>query len=314
MKKYFGFEVKVSNVLYPEENLLLKSKLAKFISSENIDLANYKIYLHQLVILAEESHFGLSGGLPARVENVLLKFSVNQKQRRENDIIFRNNLLEEQSEPDIKEYCLPFELCYTIPPSYFMKQQQFQNVIVTLVRSDLRESFKKIKVSVSAQTKKSFMPHLKSEMAAYSITKLDLELNKSVEFSKQIELNLGYEEKVASMAKKENSESTTNIFNINQATAVSVNGDISATGNTNNTVPTQHIINELKHLQLALKQDEVTKDKKLDLDTLNEAIVDAEKNREFLPKLRSIGSWVGDKAEKIGVTIAAAALKGQIGI
>ena len=81
MKKYFGFEVKVSNFLHPEDFSIIKDRLVSFANSEGLDLDQYRVYLHQLVILANESHFGLGGGLPARVENVLLKFSVNYKQK-----------------------------------------------------------------------------------------------------------------------------------------------------------------------------------------------------------------------------------------
>ena len=141
MKKYFGFEVKVSNFLHPEDFSIIKDNVISFANSEGLDLDQYRIYLHQLVILANESHFGLGGGLPARVENVLLKFSVNYKQKRDGDIIFKNNLLEEMK--GIKSYTLPHEICYTIPPAYFLDKQQFQNAIVTFVSNSLRrEDFK----------------------------------------------------------------------------------------------------------------------------------------------------------------------------
>ncbi|TMU14576.1 hypothetical protein E0L35_24490 [Halomonas sp. ATBC28] len=314
IKKYFGFEVKVSNFLHPEDFSIIKDNVISFANSEGLDLDQYRIYLHQLVILANESHFGLGGGLPARVENVLLKFSVNYKQKRDGDIIFKNNLLEEMK--GIKSYTLPHEICYTIPPAYFLDKQQFQNAIVTFVSNSLRrEDFKKIKVCVSANATEAFRPLIKSNLAAESITNLDLPLNKGVNFDSEITLKLQGE--LGEIKMPEDDSKTTNIFNIQQAGAVSASGQITTNNNLNQQqqgIPSDHVIKEMKHLQTLLDKEGYPESRKNEVEALTEAIQLADSKSEFIPKLKEAGSWLADKAEKVGVSLVAAAIKGQLGL
>tara|TARA_R110002050_G_scaffold75326_1_gene161552 strand:+ start:98 stop:1051 length:954 start_codon:yes stop_codon:yes gene_type:complete len=314
MKKYFGFEVKVSNFLHPEDFSIIKDKLVSFANSEGLELDQYRVYLHQLVILANESHFGLGGGLPARVENVLLKFSVNYKQKRDGDIIFKNNLLEEME--GVKSYTLPHEICYTIPPSYFLEKQQFQNAIVMFVSKSLRrEDFKKIKVCVSANATTAFRPLIQSNLAAESITNLDLPLNKGVDFDSEITLKLQGE--LGEVKMPGDDSKTTNIFNIQQAGAVSASGEITTNNNLNQQqqgIPFDHVIKEMKHLQTLLDKEGFPESRKKEVETLTDAIQLADSKSEFIPKLKEAGSWLADKAEKVGVSLVAAAIKGQLGL
>ncbi|MEQ2355755.1 hypothetical protein [Pseudoalteromonas piscicida] len=314
MKKYFGFEVKVSDFLHPEDFSIIKDKLVDFANSEGLDLDQYRVYLHQLVILANESHFGLGGGLPTRVENVLLKFSVNYKQRRDGDIIFKNNLLEEIE--GVKSYTLPHEICYTIPPSYFLEKQQFQNAIVTFVSKSLRrEEFKKIKVCVSANATDAFRPLLTSKFAADSITNLDLPFNKGIEFDRQITLKLQGE--LGEVKMPSDDSKTTNIFNIQQAGAVSASGEITTNHNLNQQqqgIPFDHVIKEMKYLKNLLDKEGYPESRKMEVETLNQAIELADSKGKFIPKLKEASSWLVDKAEKVGVSLVAAAIKGEFGL
>ena len=50
------------------------------------------------------------------------------------------------------------------------------------------------------------------------------------------------------------------------------------------------------------------------MEALTEAIQLADSKSEFIPKLKEAGSWLADKAEKVGVSLVAAAIKGQLGL
>jgi len=301
-------------MLRPENLNLLDGKLHDIALSEDIDLTQYNVYVHQLVVLANESHFGLGGGMTNRVENILLKFSINSKQRKSGDILFKNYILEEKQIHDgVQSYSMDHEICYTIPSNYFIKEQQFQNLLITFIRNSMRESFKKIKVFVAAKPTQLFLPLLKSSIAVDSFTNLDLNFTKACEYKSDIQLalNLPTEETIM-----DDEKGTTNIYNIGNASIVAPNGNVNSHNNTiiDQDFPIDHIIKELRHLKAMLEKEHDEKDIADDLLLIDEAIDKAANGEKFIPILKKMNSWVGDKAEKIGVSLVTAAIKGQMGL
>ena len=82
MQKYFGFRVKVSDFLEPTDDKIIRSRLSDLIQQGRFDLTKYRIYMHQLVLEAKTSHFGVGGGIEGRIEKIYLKFAINQKSDR----------------------------------------------------------------------------------------------------------------------------------------------------------------------------------------------------------------------------------------
>ena len=115
----------------------------------------------------------------------------------------------------------------------------------------------------------------------------------------------------------EDDSKTTNIFNIQQAGAVSASGQITTNNNLNQQqqgIPSDHVIKEMKHLQTLLDKEGYPESRKNEVEALTEAIQLADSKSEFIPKLKEAGSWLADKAEKVGVSLVAAAIKGQLGL
>jgi len=77
MSVFYGFHVNINNDLDPEDEKSLKHKASELADLDNIDLHEYNVYLHQLIIKASDTHFRFQGGLSKRV-----KKNKSTKQRR----------------------------------------------------------------------------------------------------------------------------------------------------------------------------------------------------------------------------------------
>ena len=131
------------------------------------------------------------------------------------------------------------------------------------------------------------------------------------------EITLKLQGELGEIKMPEDDSKTTNIFNIQQAGAVSASGQITTNNNLNQQqqgIPSDHVIKEMKHLQTLLDKEGYPESRKNEVEALTEAIQLADSKSEFIPKLKEAGSWLADKAEKVGVSLVAAAIKGQLGL
>ncbi|GHT90065.1 hypothetical protein AGMMS49545_02320 [Betaproteobacteria bacterium] len=315
MEKYFGFSVKASNFLEAENYAFLKKRIAQFATWEDFDPREYQIFLHQLVIFAKESHFGVGGGLHRRVRNVLLKFSVNKKQRDSGKIRFMNHIFTPALSELVEPAYTPHALYYDIPSEFFVQRRSFQNALVTFIKKGVPEKFKKIKIAVSANATPDFMAVLNGRFCADSITNLDLPFSKAVLFKQQIELVFD-NEGVINMPKKTDNQNTTNNFYINQAGVVAAQSSVEKTNVVNSQQNTlnEHLIKELKQLcaQLSIEKDNPNASHEIAI--IDGAINELKNGRPYQEILSKVSKWVLDKADKIGVTLATEAIKNALGM
>ena len=314
MDKYFGFSVKVSEFMEAEDYNLLKRSISQYASWEGFDPREYQIFLHQLVLFAKESHFGFGGGLPHRVRNVLLRFSVNKKQRDNRKIYFMNHVfVPNEHEMSIPAYRREV-LYYDIPSEYFVKHRSFQNVLVTFIHKGLPEKFRKIKIAVSANATPDFLAVLKSRFCADAITNLDLPFSKAVLFKQQIELVFD-DEGENEMSKDQKNQGTTNNFYINQAGVVASQSNVDRTNVTNQQKTLDaHLIKELRHLCAQIEANKNGHSAEADIEIIEGTILDIEEGRPYLQKLSKISKWVLERADKIGLTLATKAIQDALGI
>ena len=251
MERFFGFSVKISDFLEPADFRFIRDKIVQAITQQGIDSSKYRIYLHQLVLAASSSRFGIDGGLSNRVSEIFLKFSVNQKQRRTDNIRFMNYMFKPEMHSDIGHYYLPYEIGYTIPATFFCSDRQwFQNLIITFVHVGTRESHKKIKVTVAATPSPQYFETLKDTMNADAITKIDLDYRHSIEFNRQTKMFLYPPE---ARVTKESSGGNRHVINIENLGALNVDSpNSSAYGNvsvlTDRTL-LDHVLKELKTIR-----------------------------------------------------------------
>jgi hypothetical protein len=320
MQRYFGFRVKVSDFLEPSDYKLIRNKVIEFLEKGNIDTTRYKIYLHQLVLEADSSHFGVGGGLSERISKVLLRFSINQKQRLSGDIEFVNYRFNRELNEDVGHYYLPYEIGYTIPSTFFKDRQWFQNVLVTLVRVGMREDHKKIKVKVSVEPTTEFAERLYRSTKSDSSTELDISFKRVVEFNRQTKLFVHptNSTKEIIMSEEETSKSHSTItVNGPVGTLISESPYSSAYGTAtvlNSPDLLEHVVKELKTLHSSIQSDSTDKVSRKDIGVIEGVIAEAPNNPDALKRLMSIGKWLLERAEKIGLSLLTALLKGQLGL
>lgn len=316
MEKYFGFSVKVSEFLEPADYRLIRDRVVQLIESQGIDRSKYKIYLHQLAFTANSSQFGVGGGLMGRVKQIYLKFSINPKQRKTRDIQFVNHMFKLNLDEKVAHYYLPYEIGYTIQSDFFSSGRHwFQNVLITLVRVGVRENHKKLKVNVSVEPTPQFREHLRNQLLADSVTKFDLDFQRGTEFNRQTKLFL-YQPEIE-MSNEKTTEPK-NIFNIGgNVGALSVDSPHSTVNGNVNVLndPTllEHVLKELSALHAALANSTNSPPAK-DVAILEGVLAEAPKNPEALSRLRKLGTWAIDRADKIGLSLVTALLKGELGV
>ncbi|MCG8039094.1 MAG: hypothetical protein JAZ19_18895 [Candidatus Thiodiazotropha taylori] len=318
MQRYFGFKVMVSDFLEPTDYQLIRNKLSELIDCGKIDVEKYKIYLHQLVLAASTTHFGVSGGIEKRVSNIFLKFCINQKQRRRGDIQFVNHIFSKELREDNRHFYLPYEIGYTIPPNFFAEREWFQNVLVTLVRTGLREDYKKIKVKVSAEPAEGYLESIYRKEKANSETRLDLKFNKVVEFNRQTRLFIDHQSNANPEERhmKDPKEPTSTTINVSggSVTGLNVNSpgaiQLNTTTISGNEEILRHFLQELR----TLLTDEVASAPEKDIGVIEGVIAEAPKNPQAIERLKTTGKWFGKSAEKIGLSLLTSYLKGELNL
>lgn len=316
MEKYFGFRVIIANSMNPADKELLREAARSYFQDHNLRSEEYKAYVHNLVISSKEKHFGFSG-FENRVDRLFLSFVVNQKQRENGAIRFIHHQIcgDKADEMDYFPEFTPDRLRYTIPSSEFVNKPTFTNSILTLIRSDLRESHRKIKVEVRAEPQQKFKWRIKRVEGITSDTKLDIRYHKSVElplFNNKNQMNDANQKQ--NLSKPEN----TNIFNIGQANQVGVNPSISGkTITLGISVDTTKLGIELQQLHDFLAIEDIRSQENTSmLAALSDAANNAKNGDErgLATSLKKLPRWIVGKAEQLGVHLAAAAIKSQLGI
>ncbi|WP_133156058.1 hypothetical protein [Hydrogenophaga pseudoflava] len=319
MQRYFGFRVKVSDYLEPTDYRLLRNRVVQLLESRNLDLTKYRIYLHQLVLSAESTHFGVGGGLAGRVEKIYLQFSINQKQRRFGDMQFINHLFEQELAEDVNHYYTSDEIGYTIPVDFFSNRAWFQNILVTIVRSETRESHKKIKVRVMVRPTPQFLEQLRRQIYAHSATVLDIDFNKVTEFNKQTMLFM-YDQTTQEepiMGDKNDAPRTVINVNapgntvINDAPKAAFQGPITVF---NNPALLEHLVQELSTLVAFAKDKPQPDTPRKELAIIEGVVAEAPNNPDALGRVKELGKWVYSRAETVGLGLVIELLKGKLGI
>jgi len=297
MERYFGFRVYINNDLDPEDEKSLRSKALEIVDVDAIDLSQYHVYLHQLIIRSNETHFNISGGLSKRVQKLNIEFHINEKQRRNNDIRFMNYKFKTGTPVEVKPYFQPSWIGYDIPVSYFEKTSWFQNAIIAFVKKDLREHHKKIKVIVTTEPTPEFERALHSHNINDSSTHLDLR------FSGSVQLRLPIEH----VAIKPSGDSVPMTTYNNFGTVGSFGPNATASDFSQN----QQLLVQLEELSRVAKRDGKVS-VAADIDSALDAIKE-KKNLKALDYLKKLGDWALPKAEKLAMGAAAEAIKVAIG-
>lgn len=320
MERYFGFKVKVSDFLEPSDYKLIRNKVIQFIKESKVDITRYKIYLHQLVLEADSSHFGIGGGLHERISKVLLRFSINQKQRETGDIEFVNYRFNRELNEDVVHFYLPYEIGYTIPAIFFKDRQWFQNVIVTLVRIGMREGHKKIRVKVSVEPTAEYSERLTRKSCVDAMTELDLNFKRVVEFNRQTKLFVHTtESKDEVIMTKDTTSKTQSTITVNGPVGTLISQSPQSTAHGTATVHNspdllEHVVKELKTLHSSVLGGPSDDVPRKDIGVIEGVIAEAPHNPEALKRLKSIGTWLLTRTEKIGLSLLTALLKEEIGL
>lgn len=321
MERYFGFRVRVSDFLEPEDYEVVSEKVSSLLARESDAHTQYRVYMHQLVLEASPSKFGVSGGLGGRVSKIRLRFSINPKQRRTGDIKFMNYRFERELHEEVNHYYLPHLIGYTFSPSYFSTEcDYFQNTLITLVRIGMREQHKKIKIRVSVEPTPQLAEALERADRADAETNLDIDFRKAREFNRQTRLfmnseslqstEIGLEEKV------KDSMSRT-IYNIEKVGTLinEAKGNVeSNTSFTENPALLDHLLHELRALSRSIQDDPPKGVPSTELAVIDAAVGDAPKNAKALEALKTTGRWFGSRAEKLGLSLLTEYLKQQAGL
>ncbi len=314
MEKYFGFRVRVSDFLEPEDYSVIRDQVSDLLARGKESETQYRVYLHQLVLDARESQFGIGGGLAGRINSVRLCFSINAKQRRTGDIKFMNYRFEKELHEEVVHQYFSNQILYTLTPKYFEDRGYFQNTLITLVRIGMRDDHKKIKIRVSVEPSPFLLERLARKEKADVETNLDIDFRKAREFNRQTRIFLTPPEQSMTPDKKPDNPSRISIVAQNIGAVVT---DPNAPTNVNfaeNPIVRDHLLHELRLTSKSLRDDPPPGLVAKDLEVIDAVIIEAPTDKTALDKLISVGKWLGTRAEKLGMTLLAEYLKQQAGL
>lgn len=301
MERYFGFKVNINDDLDPTDEALLRAHAKKIVDAEGLDLDRYQVYLHQLILAAKETHFGVSGGVPGRLHRLDIDFNVNLKQRRTKQIQFYNHLIGTTTPKTIKPHFSPDKIGYEIPSDYFSKTSWFQNAIIAFVNRDLRPDLRKIKVQVRATPTNEFKTVLQDMKKAQAETHLDLRFQKDVQLRLPMDDIETMKEEIDVTDKKRGDTyivSGGTVYGFGKNVSI---GDI---------VTDARAINGFRDLAAAAEAAGEVQDAQ----SLSKAADAAEKGdaSKAIGHLKRVGKWTLDMASKLGQTAAETAIKAAI--
>lgn len=296
MEKYFGFRIHITDDLDPEEEMLVRTKAKEYVDLENVEIDKYHVYMHQMTIISQRSHFGFRGGLSDRIELINLDIHVNEKQRNSGEIRFMNYLIQTNVPGSgAKSRFSPTWIGYSIPSSYFENNDWFQNAIVVFVRKDIRAHHKKIKAVVTATPTKDFAENLHSRQMIDAATHLDLRFKKEV----QLKLPLFVQSEIP--AKRGNIVAYIN------------NGNVGSMGEGATAFDFENKQSSIQTLRecLVAAQAKGNTEQAGNIEAAIEAL-ESKKNSKAIEYLKKAGLWTLDKAEKVGMVVATEVVKNSL--
>ncbi len=318
MEKYYGFHVNIDSELDPFHIDVLKERAEKIISAYDFNPEEYFLYFHQLSIIPKKSHFNFEGSLSKRLKNAELTFSVNLKQKKLRHIKFFNFLLDNgENEKQVKYTGGTYEVKYFLKGLYLEKNLGFRNEIVTFINKKILPRHRKIKISFVAYPTKKYMKVFKNQPDSH-LTQLDLKFEKPISLKAPSNTLVNNEMQKTKSEKKEGkvtvmSNGDTYIIN-GQAAAVGKNSKAENTTNQqiiSNNSDLEELKKELEQLRLAMRDEAKVTDDDLAIVEIGKAIEASENSNttKVLEHLKKAGNKALEISEKIGVTIASAAIK-----
>lgn len=315
MERYFGFRVKIQDELDPVRIDALKGQAEKIILAYDFNPEEYFVYFHQLSIYPKEEHFGIDGGLASRLKLVEIRFSVNKKQRQKRKIQFFNFLLDMTPSEQVKTTGGADEFTHYIEGSYLAQNLGYRNEIVTFISKKVRDSHRKIKISLTAYPTAQYSEILHRGKNAH-LTQFDYKFQRPIALRApaNVDRMLSCTGERRSYSTGGNTIMTGDTYLIfGQSSATGKNATSHGTTNQqilNNDNDYEQLARELEEILENLnKEDEVSK--KIDV------AIDAAKTKDdtaLRAAIKSAGKRVLDISEKIGTTVAAAYIKSQLGL
>jgi hypothetical protein len=300
MEKYYGFKVHALDYLTPDENDLIKLEVVDFLNKNKMDLSDFLVYFHNIIIDPSDEHFGVSGGLSVRVEEISFVFSVNQKQILSGDIRFANYYFKKPEDPiDIGSYSNEMKVGYHVKARYFEKNREFSCILITFVRRDMRRDHQKVTLTVTARPTMQFKKIVSMENLARGTAK-------PIRYNKPIQLVLPIRNIVVSEEKPSG-----NIFHFH--------GPVGAVASTNSGRINQSVslkisqaVAELKQINDELK-DQSIPDTSLISDVEDTILIgEAGDDVGFKASIKNFGGKILGVAENLGLEALKQYIKSQI--
>lgn len=152
METYYGFKIEVERSIDPIHERAVRLKAKSICDESGINLDEYLIYFHNIIIIPNREHFGFLHGLSERAEEISIHYFVNEKQIRDGSIKFFNYFFEGPNQKSIvAQYSNANMIGFNIDSSYFDDNPQFMTYIITFIKRNLRSDHRKIKLCVSAR-------------------------------------------------------------------------------------------------------------------------------------------------------------------
>ena len=180
LQTYFGVRAVLMSDLDPARLDVLLERAETIRRRSDFNPDEYHLYLHTLRIWAEDSHFGLAGGLSRRLRNLTLTFGVNPKQRSRGDIKLLNDESESDLPPGVTLSTHPYEVTFTFEGSFFENRLDFRNELITFVRKTVSPENRKIKAAIRADPTPAFAERLR-ERNLQILSKFDSYLTRPVQ-------------------------------------------------------------------------------------------------------------------------------------
>lgn len=182
LEKYFGIKVRFKQILEAFKLSYLRKKALNLMALEKFDMENFFVYVHTLTIHVNHKHFSGSLSLEERIKELEVKFCVNQKQAKTGQIRFYNDVAKIDLPKGITEAYGDTELIRYFPGTILMENESLETEIITFIdKSLVKESYKKIKVHISAVPTKNYRSILSKSGRDEFITSIDLKLTKDVQ-------------------------------------------------------------------------------------------------------------------------------------